>query len=1203
MRVTTAATTTTLSLLIVAATVLVGTARADRRFKSTGVKVEVENGYYTADVYYKYDESGKNKHYLRYDYTSPTKMIDLIDYSEGIRSKVCTKCEAGYYPYSAPALFKQDGDIATGETEGECKEYTPAVTYAMSSIWYKDDGTLCKATLADGKTLVFSNIDTTFNNDTFFNLDGKQCPAPICKRVMDLVFVVDVSGSVTSNDWTLAKKFMINITNSLEISTDATMIGVVTYDKKTEKVIDLSGDKDKIIGAINTAKYLGGCTCTGCGMDLGMKLMNSTSAARNALNPEKIMMVITDGENNELDYYQFCRKYQSKCTKNGTKCTKYQCNGPTKTVTTPVCKRYENTTQCLKSKCQNCNKQGQCLRNNTNCVKRSTTNCLKRSTTYCMGNPSRYCCSISNGVLSNYGRCGKCECTEYRCDEYACEQYGCDAYDCDDCSSYSKECLIYKQTCAEYETIEQCNGNEICVEYECSEGSVYCVEWGKGANSLLSGAISRTRTPWALYPASTRLPTVFAIGVSGANKYELKGIASTLEGKQLVYEVSDFAALSTIINDLVDETCTKQTDNLELCSDDCHGFCGCEKKCYCPTCDTPTGTCYTIGCDDDGVASTGCVATHETCTNDNMCIIKTADNNTAGCCVETPVNCSYLGNKCYNAKCSKSKGCYAELIEPSPPSPCYNATTCNNETGWNYIGACPEVDKCTITECVSSGESFKCLNRPKCNSHDLCINDTCDMATGDCIQIHKNCTPKSKCNNGYCDNGECYETVNLEIRRECQDMYDPDDPCTTYSCFPENGTCVPKTLDSEICRGCENEGIKCPPDDASKCDTYQCAKNPDGTHFCNKTSTCVDLSNPCKKILCNETSGQCYENIITCPHKPCNLCKCVPASNNTDGYILEYTNNCTEDSVCEEYLCNETDETCYLKTKCRDPKPCEKFVRCDVLDNGEPSCVYENITCDDYKTRCSDAQCNPESGQCETVDNSSKCELYPCRINTKCDPEEGCVYENITCNDNNKCTEDKCVAIEDASEDSQSYSGSVVSSDSHTLPYVCVHKPTCTTPNFCEKVNCSNVTGKCSISQYECDDMDKNAIDECHMYQCDEESRSCKVVLLPSAFLDVCGSCVKGYGRNASLNETFAKTACIGGMKATDFAAAIAGSTIAVIVIVCIIAAVAISVASAIGTKELVKRAKKNAEAGTNSNPLYEESDKESVNPAFTGEN
>ena len=91
------------------------------KFKSTGVTVRIENGYYKADVTYKYDDSEGGKSYLRYDYSDPISMIEVIDYNEGTRSKVCgSTYEVGFYSYGAPALFQQDGGIATGEVDGEC---------------------------------------------------------------------------------------------------------------------------------------------------------------------------------------------------------------------------------------------------------------------------------------------------------------------------------------------------------------------------------------------------------------------------------------------------------------------------------------------------------------------------------------------------------------------------------------------------------------------------------------------------------------------------------------------------------------------------------------------------------------------------------------------------------------------------------------------------------------------------------------------------------------------------------------------------------------------------------------------------------------------------------------------------------------------------------------------------------------------------
>ena len=81
--------------------------------------VRVANGYYNATIYYLYKDSSTGKTYLRYDYTNPTTMIDLIDYSDGKRYKVRKKYKSGFFAYYEHALLKQSTDVATERSEGQ----------------------------------------------------------------------------------------------------------------------------------------------------------------------------------------------------------------------------------------------------------------------------------------------------------------------------------------------------------------------------------------------------------------------------------------------------------------------------------------------------------------------------------------------------------------------------------------------------------------------------------------------------------------------------------------------------------------------------------------------------------------------------------------------------------------------------------------------------------------------------------------------------------------------------------------------------------------------------------------------------------------------------------------------------------------------------------------------------------------------------
>ena len=903
-----------------------------------------------------------------------------------------------------------------------------------------------------------------------------------------------------------------------------------------------------------------------------------------------MMIVITDGENNELDYNQFCRKYTSKCTaRDTTKCVKYDCLGASHEANGPICNKYKNTTTCLKKVCSNCRSKGKCLKYGTTCIKKSTTNCVRRSTTYCNGNPSTYCCSYSGGKLRNYNRCGRCDCTDYRCDEYACEEYNCLVYDCNDCVTYSNECLIYKQDCVEYKKVKVCDVPEECVEYECTNAKLECAEWGLGANSLLAGAVSRTRTPWALMPASKRLPIVIAIGVSGANEYELMGIASVVEGKQHIYTVSDFSALKTIINSLVDETCTKQTSNLENCNDGCKGFCGCNKQCYCPKCDTPTGKCYSINCRSDGITSTGCVATHETCPNTDKCITKRPDNNTEGCCVSQPVNCVKDNDKCKIYGCDSKTGCTVADVVCTPSSACFTSK-CDPAKGCVETPVCDTSNKCKVMSCSVENGQHKCAYTDKCTSNDPCQVPVCDSETGAC-SLKPLCNTTNLCNTISCYRGQCIEEEDITKKIECASQAPS---CSEGYCNSTTGKCDFRVIDPPVagCENCaKNTSLECE-SMTDECSAFTCAAGEDdGSEYptkCVEEKICFS-DNPCIVRECK--NGKCVSTSPCEPRDACEIVKCVVDSKDTQGYHCEITSIVPEDDACWAYKCNGTTGEVTKKTLCPEFK-CGTFKKC-VDNDGKPDCDYDLVECE--SDECTNAYCDNKTGECVYEDTSSRCVVDdPCVV-YGCDPKNGCYTKPIVCDDHDPCTIDACYPPNETLLKSLEHSTYTINGT-----FACVYTEKCPKRRFCENAYC-DTNGNCSYSDNACDGPnDIVAKDDCHAVKCSDEANACVLVVLPSSELDICGSCISGL--EGSEYEK-AGTACVAGMKLPEFAATIGGAAVAGIVVAAIIVVAAVGISSTIGTKELIKRAKKNADAGTNSNPLYEDNDNEAVNPAFVDKN
>ena len=1216
-----------LATLFLIAALGVFSASAEVMF-SAKATVRVANGYYNATVYYLYRDSEKGKTYLRYDYTNPTEMIDLIDYTEGKRYKVCTKCEAGFYAYPEPALFKQTTDTPTGRTDGQCKEYIPADRSGVYSIWYKDDGTLCQAELADGKTLILTNFKkyTTQSEEYekykgYFDLTGKQCPAPVCKRVMDLVFVLDKSGSICGGgsgkyldrngcdlgNWIKIQDFVVSIVESFDVGTDASMIGIVTFSNGATKVSGLSANKQAIIDAMRGAQLTRYITCTGCGIDMAMDILKSTTTARNSLDPEKVLIVMTDGASNYY-YGNPCAYYRPKCTKpNKNKCIRWGCPGGYKS-TTSECSKYEETTTCKKYKCDKCRTTfGACIKNG--CTKRNTSNCVKNSDRCQTAYPSSTSyCKVVNGVVVNQRTSTVyCMCGTYECAEYQCVDTKCLANECSDCEKYSTtECVEYEKKCVEMSISGTCNGQQECLEYECNGGEAECVKNIKSEYAMITGAINRTRTQWALWPASKRLPIVMVIGVTrSVSKNELNAIASTLQGKSLVYNVMTFNDLKNIISDLVDETCVSQTENLELCDDNCHGFCGCNKECYCPTCDNATGSCYSIKCDSDGKTSTGCVATHKTCEYKGKCIIVKADNETDGCCDEKPRNCKKSDSKCRIYGCNKDEGCTDDPVVCTPSSACFNVT-CDPSKGCVETPACPDLGPCKIMSCSANGNTHKCTYTDKCSSTDPCRLPVCNEDTGECSTVPMVCTPKNGCYEAHCYNGTCIDEVNVTKSIECSSL--ATGTCEEGYCDLETGICkTQKIEDTDSCENCgQNKTLGCD-ERVDECATYKCAAgDADGSEYPTK---CVEKdnrcfsNNPCVTKTC--VAGKCITSTpCRAPKDACETVKCVADPSATLGYRCESSTTVpVKEDPCWRYSCNATSGTPIKESKCKQSK-CTEFVGC-AIEGEEAKCSYnQNHNC--TSNMCNIITCNDETGQCETVENKTECNKYACKAYV-CHNATGCDYSNITCDDNNPCTIDLCLSLDEysSSEFDDNYTSENITEEFYidspdSLPHVCVHIYKCPiTTKFCERSSC-NVFGNCSLTEYACEDLKPN--DTCHTYKCNEEDRKCDYVLLPEALLDVCGSCLKSF-KDEAKGLSDAKFDCIGNMKMPEFAAAIGGAAVAGIVIAAIVVAAILGVSSALGTKELIKRAKKNADVGTNSNPLYEGNDNEASNPAFTGEN
>ena len=116
---------------------------------------------------------------------------------------------------------------------------------------------------------------------------------------LDLVFVLDSSGSVKEDNWLLVLEFVTTLVDGLEIGPFRTQVGVVTYSNKAKASIYLDSyeDSDELKDAILEIDWKDQKTNTSGGLWLMREVMFGPDHGDRS-RVANLGIVITDGESN-----------------------------------------------------------------------------------------------------------------------------------------------------------------------------------------------------------------------------------------------------------------------------------------------------------------------------------------------------------------------------------------------------------------------------------------------------------------------------------------------------------------------------------------------------------------------------------------------------------------------------------------------------------------------------------------------------------------------------------------------------------------------------------------------------------------------------------------------------------------------------------------------------------------------------------------
>ncbi|XP_048008437.1 collagen alpha-6(VI) chain isoform X1 [Megalobrama amblycephala] len=145
---------------------------------------------------------------------------------------------------------------------------------------------------------VVSDIINMIQETEILNVTGDCTSA----QVADIVFIVDESGSITTPNFDLMKRFLDRTISGLEVNPESVRVGLVLYNDRpsAEFYLDTFDNKNDILNYVKIIPYRGGGTSTGAALKFAMdNLFTKNRGSRKYLGVKQIAVVLTDGKSQD----------------------------------------------------------------------------------------------------------------------------------------------------------------------------------------------------------------------------------------------------------------------------------------------------------------------------------------------------------------------------------------------------------------------------------------------------------------------------------------------------------------------------------------------------------------------------------------------------------------------------------------------------------------------------------------------------------------------------------------------------------------------------------------------------------------------------------------------------------------------------------------------------------------------------------------
>lgn len=761
----------------------------------------------------------------------------------------------------------------------------------------------------------------------------KGCVEKICALVGDILYVVDGSGSIDSDEWVKLKEYISNSLDSFDFTKGHLQVAFISYGGgPTIKTTQMYSNRTEIDTAVKNLNKPGSSTPTGDALVVGITLLSTLNQTT-----LKVVILLTDGESN-MCTVAGCKGY-SNATKKQLESSCVTC---IEGVGKYLDKTYGNKFIPIAIGVDGADRSELdkfvgTTRKTTNvaigewgtmgallngvisyvCSEYSTPTTCKSCKGFCGTNSVCYCpTGCTHNDKFSEGKCGRTTCNNVanvmECTASYDQCYGseCWSYTC----AANGTCL-YTDQCAKYSTGYPCissaacsttnkQENGVCIfSSKCDKGDQCTWENCSGSPTLKTSTCVRTDRNCLDNDPTTKDTCDGEVLGGCIHEY----CPAPEEGFRLVV-LTKFQPEPPSIEDQDRNRMGCKYEKINCVSTPClksvvnDAIKACVKSWVkCPPPVTGSQNCGYYICNDAS-------------TEENPCELVSMDCGTYDPCIDT---CKLDQNDAcmIRAECI-DKGeaqltCVREY-KNVPSSKCYNYI-CDPATGSIKMTPLFDASNCEICD-ENTGETIQtCISR-NCNVRH------CDA--GRCISDGNPCSskvPETPCQPIYCNESAATEDKRCFAVETCVGVSlaeNTDTKCYTVKCNPFDLTCY-KEVKPEACVpvGCEA---------ASVCDLH--------SGDCKTTPIVCETEDLCTTVQCNEETRLC--EVVTNKHWDGtgditkNLC-----------FQELTTKNITKDPYCFTPICNPVDGKCmYEERNCLPANASECFDYYCKGDTNVTSC-------------------------------------------------------------------------------------------------------------------------------------------------------------------------------------------------------------------------------------------------------------------------